>query len=59
MQPTEKAKYLSEQAKLIEQKAEIIDETFKHHPERTKVVEETNDMLIDAITAKIEILNAI
>jgi len=59
MDPNQKAKYLSEQAKLIEEKAELIDETFKHHPERTKVVEETNDMLIDAITAKIEILNAI
>lgn len=59
MEPKDKAKYLVEQAKLIEEKAEIIDETYKHHPERTKVVEDTNDMLIDAITAKIEILNAI
>ena len=28
----DKAKYLSEQAKLIEQKAENIDEQFKNHP---------------------------
>ena len=59
MDAKEKAKYLSQQAKLIEEKAEQIDEKYKHHPERAKAVEDTNDMLIDAIAAKIEILNAI
>jgi len=49
METKEKAKFLSEQAKLIEEKAEAIDEKYKHHPERAKAVEDTNDMLIDAM----------
>lgn len=59
MEAKDKARFLSEQAKLIEEKAELIDEKYKHHPERAKAVEDTNEMLIDAIAAKIEILNAI
>lgn len=59
MSEGQKATFLTAQAKAIEDQAEEIDKTYKLAPDRYAKSERTDEMLIDAINAKIAILDQI
>jgi hypothetical protein len=59
MNAEEKGKYLIEQAHLLEDRVDAKDLQYRYREDRVKAIEDTNDMLIDAIKAKIAILDAI
>ena len=57
MDSQQKANYLISQAKSLEEQVEARDEITQHQNDRYKGSKMANDMLIDAIQAKITILD--
>ena len=54
-----KVKYLDEKAKVMTERALVTERQYKDQEEKIKRTEEASDMLIDAIQAKVAILDAI